>query len=142
MELEQNKEKKEKNLWDWTINQIKQNWLIGIGVLARSERQDAYRGWKSLHSHNQILDYWLSGGLIAIILVFIIVLICGKKVVKHNSTYCIQIISIGFLAWCLQAMVEPMTGAFLFEFFILGYYCERLIYDDGEIRFKRHIRFK
>lgn len=130
------------DLWDWTIERIEQNWLIGIGILARSERYSAYRGWKSLHSHNQILDIWLSGGLIAIILFLIIVLICGKIITKYNNTYCVQIISIGFLAWCLQAMVEPMIGAFLFEFFMLGYYCERLIYDEGELRFNKHTRFK
>ena len=122
-------------LWDRMLDLVSRHFIIGHGVASLLNRQ-IESGVNLTHAHNQFLEILYQGGLIYLILFTILVIVSGKRFYARRDTKIAQIITIGFLGWCVHTTVEPYMTPFLMGLFIMADKCDLFISAAEERREK------
>ncbi len=92
-------------IWQLALHMIKEKWILGYGEESII-MMDGYF-W---YSHNQILDLFIQGGIIAVIL-FLAITIISYKNLKNNSDSIInQIILIGLFSCTVLMFTESIVN--------------------------------
>ena len=117
-------------IWQLALHMIKEKWLLGYG-----EESIIIMDGYFWYSHNQILDLFIQGGIIAVIL-FLAIIIISYKNIKNNSDSTInQIILIGLFSCTVLMFTESIvnTSIVFYMLFNIAYRsCE--IQDSGVIK--------
>lgn len=113
-------------LWKRTINILKKSIWIGYGTRNGIYRVHETRvGAWAIYAHNLILELVYQGGLIYLMMFIALIILAGNKMMSKRDNEVACIISIGFLGWSIQSLVEAYRTPFLFGMFILAYYYDR-----------------
>ena len=115
------------DLWDTTMRLISDHPIFGHGLWSAIARERESGFNFACHAHNMLLEILYQGGLIYLALFVALVIVAGKRLYARRDTKIAQIITIGFLGWCIHTTVEPYTTPFLMGLFILANKCDLFI---------------
>lgn len=110
-------------IWPRAFIYIKENLWFGYGVLS-SERHVNMLGMPAaIHAHNQILEIILTGGLVLLIVFFIILIVSGVKMMKYRNLVVTQILGLSVFIILVMVSFEVFTrgcGAGIWLIFLLA----------------------
>ncbi len=92
-------------VWDAAVERIRENWLIGCGKSGFT----AVGGWNVSHPHNFIMYQWISGGIGAVILTFILVYDSLKRMYARRSHFVSRVFLAAMLIIFVMGTVESLT---------------------------------
>ena len=93
-------------LWDITLNAIRNKPIIGHGWETSAVRHLMYNSSTIITAHNQILEYLYLGGITSIISLLVILKVTNRDLKKHYNDKNIQIISLGFFIYQILNLTE------------------------------------
>jgi O-antigen ligase len=102
------------NLWRESVKLVKQRPILGYGI---GDKSITLEDHISYNSHNQILDFFLDGGIISNILFWLFwIWLFIIKPPKSIKFYSISISSIFFIALLTESLLNRIAGISLFVF--------------------------
>ena len=110
-------------LWNKLIILISDYPIFGHGVLSPLNRERESGFYFAIHAHNMLLEILYQGGLIYFVLFTALVICAGRELLLYRNTKVAQILTIGFLGWCIHSTVEPYITSFLMGMFVLACKC-------------------
>lgn len=106
-------------IWDNTIEDFKENWIIGSGF---EERLVTAEKLGIDHPHNIFLDIIYKGGTVAGIIFIILLFVIGRKMMKNKYTLDANVVTIGLLAFLCVAQMDYYNEQYLFFLlYVLAY---------------------
>ena len=124
------------DLWNKMILLISDEPIFGHGILSALNRERESGFYFAMHAHNMLLEILYQGGLVYLLLFTALVISAGKEFLPYRNTRVAQILTIGFLGWCVHTTVEPYMTSFLMGMFVLTCKCG-LFESVAESRRKR-----
>ena len=120
-------------LWDITLKAIANKPLIGHGWESTYLRHLMYNSSTIITAHNQILEYMYFGGIIAIILLFIIINIANNDLKKYYKDKNIQIISLGFFIYQILNLTEVYLNPIMLLLLIFAVFGDKFVISNNEV---------
>lgn len=115
------------NIWDTTIEHIKNNYIIGYGVEKASTRVMKNLNQYATHAHNHILEVLYKGGIPLLLVFSYLLLLVGKKLIMYKDTIISKTISFSILIFLTMMLVEARDTLNLYILLILGYYVNKIV---------------
>ena len=110
------------SIWDKTIEDFKENWIIGSGF---EERLITAEKLGIDHPHNIFLDIIYKGGSIAGIIFVILLITIGKKMMENAKSLQANILTIGLFAFLVVSQMDYYNEQYLFFLlYVLAYNIE------------------
>lgn len=108
-------------IWDNALIAIRQNWIIGYGVLHPNQMIE-YLGWNTAtHCHSQYLQIIFQGGSIAIFIYIMIQLEIIKKIKINFSEKYVKILMYTIFAFNIMGISEPYNSPLIYIIFVFAY---------------------
>lgn len=117
------------NIWDKTIDLIKQKPIIGYGVENSTTRAEKIDFANATHAHNTILEILYKGGFIALIIYIYIIIIVAKQLNKYRDSMVSKIISVAIFVFFIMMLVEARDVTNFYIILLFGYNINRIIQD-------------
>lgn len=105
-------------VWEIAIQKCRKSIITGYGIQPSAKIIKDFV-WAA-HAHNQMLDILYSGGLIYLLSIVALIILVGSKVYRYKEKKSAQVISIAFLGWWINTLVEPYTTPFLMAMFVVA----------------------
>lgn len=121
-------------IWQRALNAIINNPLIGYGRLSLETRVNIL---KASSAHNQFLVIIFEGGIILLLINFIIMFCISKKIKKCKNTLISPVLISAIFAYCIMWITEPFsyTGTTLmFIIWLLAYRSSELFIQNQNVR--------
>ena len=135
-------------IWDNTIEDFKENWVIGSGF---EERLVTAEKLGIDHPHNIFLDIIYKGGTIAGIIFVVLLITIGRKMMKNKDSLEANVVTIGLLAFLCVAQMDYYNEQYLFFLlYVLAYnidlFNKNKVIEDlkikaGNLKKNRNINF-
>lgn len=111
------------NLWDYAIMYIKESPIIGYGI--RENSIINFYG-RSYTSHNFALELLLSGGIIQLIVFFIIIIVLVKSIDKCQSQILKSYMTFAFVLFFIATLVgAPIYNTHWISLWVIIYYTRK-----------------
>lgn len=114
-------------IWDTTLNYIKFKPISGFGEQIPKIRNLMYNSFSVVSSHNQIMEYLYTGGILLIIIYLFILFTIAKELYPLKSNNIIIISSSLFFALQVVFLTEVFTSAAVFMIYFIVYYSKKLV---------------
>lgn len=112
-------------LWEIAFNMISENPVNGYGIGANVFVKESF--W---HAHNQILEYLIEGGIIALGIFFgVLVLLC-KRICQNRSLVQSRAFMVTIIMLFLYFLVEPATKVYFVPIYV--FICNFYRYQNPE----------
>ena len=110
-------------IWNKELVYINNSLITGYGIVSSDIRRAELGGahW-ARYAHNLILEIMYNGGLIYITLFTLVIIVAGVNLWRERTNIIAQIISIGFMGWCIQSYVDAFITPFLVGMFVIAYH--------------------
>ena len=113
-------------IWNNAMLAIKDNWLIGYGILYSNDMIKCL-GWKTAtHCHNQYLQIFFQGGIILFVNYILIQIEAIKKLSQNWNSQVSKVIAYSIFAFNIMCITEPYNYGLMFLLFILAEHNEKL----------------
>lgn len=107
------------NVWDGFWQLIEGNILMGIGTPSGGYQIE---GLFYDHMHNQAFDLMIQGGIPALLLFVLLLLLAGKELTVHTKTLAAQMITAAMAGMLVICITEVCRHPAIFLLFPLAYY--------------------
>ncbi|MDV4150292.1 O-antigen ligase family protein [Clostridium sp. AL.422] len=124
-------------IWDTALNAISQHPIIGWGEQGYDVRQQLYSSNSIISAHNQILEYLYIGGIISMILYFIINIMMVKKTSKYAKFEATQIVSALYLALHIALIAEVYVDASMYMIYFMVWYIDSVCREYPQGKYKQ-----
>lgn len=112
-------------IWEFYLGQIAEHLWMGIGTPKEGYMVEGHHMVMD-HMHNQILDLLVQGGLPALLLFAVVLLVVGVRLTIHRNTLSAKIMAAGMAALLVICIPEVCRHGSIFLLFPLAYYVPQL----------------
>lgn len=125
------------HIWDRAFYFIQQKLLLGYGL---EYIKVSILRFGINHVHNIFLDLLYSGGLLSLCIYAILMVLIGIKLYKYRSSPISSVITFGFFAFFIAAMMDYYNVSyFIFPLYIFAYNIEYLVKESGSVALKSEL---
>lgn len=124
-------------MWKQAVNMISQRWLLGYGN-STGHGFVFWRG-KFYYTHNGILEILMQGGIIALTLFVVMIVVQAMKLYKYRTNRVEAVLLAGSIANMVGLLAEAyITQVPIYALMVFGYNVDQIIRQMGECCEKRN----
>ena len=116
-------------LWQLGIAKIKENPILGYGINEEMMKTELY-GLE--HFHNYFVNLMYQGGMLSLIIFFIMNILAIHKLSKYKDTYISRVISFIIFTSLILSLVDTLDYTYFFIFYLISGNIEKLEREKNE----------
>ena len=114
-------------IWNSAFQQASKHFIFGSGI----GTAQVFNANGVVYEHNQLLNLYYSGGLVALILFLLIVFVCMKKVCRIRFSMINKIMATTLLTCSIEMITEhPFENALFVAMLIISYHSDDISYVE------------
>lgn len=118
-------------LWQWGLAYIKKSPLIGYGIEFTDVIAKKFSGYT--HLHNYIINILYVGGIIALIIFFLIHVVVGRKLMKYKSNAMAGVTSFSLFIALILSIFDTLEFPLFFVMLLFGYHIDELMKQQDNL---------
>lgn len=121
-------------LWDVTLNAIKNHPIIGHGWQNTDIRHMMYNSSTIITAHNQLLEYLYLGGIVSIAILLIILRRANRDLKNYYHDKNVQLISLGFFIYQILNLTEVYLNPIVLLLLIFVVFGDKFIIQKKDVK--------